>query len=196
MKILIFRTMKSDKEKNSRVQPVLKGLSISLLVPAILFIVYIFSGTSSKDVTLNYEANIEKTTSGYLNVKMTIEDNKKPFLHLYLNDSRISKLNRISKIEVKSGGKDLPIWNTIPFTENIPILQDAQSIWTGFKKEPIEINYTVLATWDSPKNKKTRNYLNKEEGYISGGNFLLGPISFTDIRSQIQKKILKMQIGL
>lgn len=176
---------RDNKAKNPRFKTVAKGFSITLLVFIILTIGYIFGGTSSKNLSINYNVSVTKPSSGRLDVKLTVKNNKKPFLHLYLNQSKILNVTRISNIEVMSNNKALPIWNTVPYTREVPVLQSMYTIWTGFNKGPIEINYTVLVTCDNLTIKQARDNLNSHEGYMLGANFLLGPISFKDITTQI-----------
>jgi predicted metalloprotease with PDZ domain len=191
MRVSLIAKNKKEKGKKSKVKSVIKGFSITLLVFVIVMIGYILGGTYSKNVSLNYDIKVEKASDGYLNVKMTIKDNKRPFLHLYLNDSKISKsISRISNLEVKRDGKAMASWKALPFCGNVPVLQNVYSIWTGFSNKDIEISYKVLATWDKNRINAIRNNLTATEGYITGWNFLLIPISTENILSQVQRKAI------
>jgi hypothetical protein len=81
-------------------------------------------------------------------------------------------------------------WKALPFGGNVPVLQNVYTIWTGFSNKDIEISYKVLATWDKNRVNAITNNLTSTEGYITGRNFLLMPISTKDILSQVQRKAI------
>ena len=140
-----------------------------VLVCLVLLVLYALSGFSSKEARVEYTVDIRDPASGVLHVTMVIHPPIRPFVTLWLRDTNQGGLHRVQYFSARRGSKLLPYWQTLPgFT-------DARSVWTGFSREPIEINYDVNPRW--VKGRSPKSYLGPDFGYLRGMVMLYTPIT-------------------
>lgn len=157
----------------------LKVICIAIPLVLLLLFAYLALGFSNDKIKVDYEVTVENPGSGYLNVRMVVYPAGKPYLHLFLRDPKTNGIPRIKSIEVNREGKPLAMWQTLVG------MSDCQTVWNGFSKEPIEINYRIDATW--AKGNSIRSYLGPQFGYLRAMNILFMPITLNDTVNMIKR---------
>lgn len=149
----------------------------SVLVCLVLFALYLFGGSSGREVRIEYTVDARDPASGILHITMEIQPPVRPFMTLWLRDVNHAGVQRVENFSVRRDGHTLPNWQTLPG------FGDARNIWTGFSREPIEISYDVKPHWI--KGQTPRSYLGPEFGYLRGMIVLYTPITPRSISAML-----------
>lgn len=138
-------------------------------ISLVLFALYMLSGVSARETQIEYTVDARDPVSGVLRVTMVIHPPIRPFLILWLRDSNQGGLQRVANFSARRDSRSVLNWQTLPG------FADARSVWTGFSREPVEINYNVNPHW--MKGQAPRSYLGPDFGYLRGMTVLYTPFT-------------------
>ncbi len=143
----------------------------------VLLTLYMLSSSSSSETRVEYTVDARDPANGILHVTMVLHPPVRPFVTLWLRDTRQGGLQRVEHFSASRDGKLLPNW------QSIPGLGDARNVWTGFSRDPIEIRYDVNPRW--VKGQAPRSYLGPDFGYLRGMVVLYTPITAKSISGML-----------
>ncbi len=150
------------------------------IVPLVLAIIvlpalYISGGLQNAETRAEYLVDVTNPGSGEITVTITITPSAAPWMHLFLRDPMQDGIERIADLQITRDGAPLTYWTTLPG------IRDAQTVWTGFSREPIHLTYRAVALWKKGENSP-RSYLDADFGYLRGMVVLYTPLSGEDLR--------------
>jgi hypothetical protein len=161
----------------------IRRLLIIVSLAFMLLLVYLAGGFSHADTWIAYRISVSDPTSGFLEVSITITPTAQPFIHLYLHDTVQDGLARISGLSVARGDQLVAHWQTLPG------LEDLQTIWLGFNREPVVVTYRIKGQWMQGSNLP-RSYLDGNLGCVRGITTLFTPFALQDVLALLRHQDL------